>query len=79
MASAIEQPEASLGESNLSEEAKREAKRLAEQARTRKARQKQMLNLQRSSILRQEASQPARRAVLDAALAQIEGQLAKLG
>jgi Rad3-related DNA helicase len=56
-----------------------EAKHLAEQARTRKARQKQELTLQRRSILAQTANQPARHAALEAALAQIDGQIAQLG
>jgi hypothetical protein len=58
---------------------KEEAKRLAEVARTRQARQRQALNLQRENILSQRTSQPARRMALEAALAQIDGQIAKLG
>jgi hypothetical protein len=58
---------------------KEEAKRLAEDARTKRARQMQALNLQRENILSQRTSQPARRTALEAALAQIDGQLAQLG
>ena len=38
--------------------------------------QKQALNLQRENILSQRTSNPARRAALEAALAQIEAQIA---
>jgi hypothetical protein len=58
---------------------KEEAKRLAEDTRTKRARQMQGLNLQRENILSQRTSQPARRVALEAALAQIDGQLAQLG
>ena len=58
---------------------KEEAKRLAEDTRTKRARQMQGLNLQRENILSQRTSQPARRIALEAALAQIDGQLAQLG
>ncbi len=75
MASALQQPEVYSGNPAESEE----AKRLAEQVRTKKARQKQALSLQRENILSQRTSAPARRAALEAALAQIEGQLARLG
>jgi hypothetical protein len=71
MASALQQPEVDPGNGFVSEE----AKRLAEQVRTKKARQKQALNLQRENILSQRTSSPARRAALEAALAQIEGQI----
>ena len=57
---------------------KEEAKRLAEDTRTKRARQMQGLNLQRENILSQRTSQPARRIALEAALAQIDGQLAQL-
>jgi hypothetical protein len=57
---------------------KEEAKRLAEDSRTKRARQMQGLNLQRENILSQRTSQPARRIALEAALAQIDGQLAQL-
>ena len=42
-------------------------------------RQKQALNLQRENILSQRTSNPARRAALEAALAQIEGQIQAMG
>jgi predicted short-subunit dehydrogenase-like oxidoreductase (DUF2520 family) len=71
MASALQLPEVAPGDGFVSEEAKRQA----EQVRTKKARQKQALNLQRENILSQRTSNPARRAALEAALAQIEGQL----
>jgi hypothetical protein len=75
MASALQQPQVYSGNPAVSEE----AKRLAELARTKKARQKQALSLQRENILSQKTSAAPRRAALEAALAQIEGQLAKLG
>jgi hypothetical protein len=52
-----------------------EAKRLVEQVRTKKARQLQALQLQRENILSQRTSNPSRRAALEAALTQIEGQI----
>jgi transcriptional regulator GlxA family with amidase domain len=55
-----------------------EAKRIAEQERIRRARQKQALNLQKENILSQRTSNPARRQALEAALAQIEAEIAKL-
>ena len=42
-------------------------------------RQKQSLNLQRENILSQRTSNPARRAALEAALAQIEAQIEAMG
>jgi len=56
-----------------------EARRAAEQNRVQKQRQKQALELQRENILSQRTSNPARRAALESALAQIEGQIAELG
>jgi hypothetical protein len=56
-----------------------EVKRAAEQDRTQRARQKQTLELQRENILSQRTSNPARRAALEAALKQIEAQIAELG
>jgi hypothetical protein len=73
MASILEQTV--VGNSSKSEE----AKHVAELARTKKARQQQALTLQRRSILAQTANQPARHAALEAALAQIDGQIAQLG
>lgn len=71
MATALQQPEVAPGNGFVREEAKRRA----EQARTERARKRQALNLQRENILSQRTSHPARRAALEAALAQIEGQL----
>ena len=73
MANAVQQPEVDPG--FVSED----ARRLAEQVRTERERQKQALNLQRENILSQKTSHPARRAALEAALTQIEGQIAKMG
>jgi len=55
------------------------SKRVAEQARVQRERQKQGLSLQKENILSQRTSNPARRAALESALAQIEAQLAELG
>ncbi len=55
-----------------------EDRRLAEQARTERERHRQVLNLERQSILRQTTSQPGRRVALEAALNQVEGQIAQL-
>ena len=75
MASVMQQPEVDQDDDFVSED----VKRLAEQVRTKRERQKQMLNLQRENILSQRTSNPARRAALEAALNQIEGQIARLG
>ena len=56
-----------------------DARRAAEQDRTERARKKQSLQLQRENILSQRTSNPARRAALEAALTQIEAQIAELG
>ncbi|MGA2350932.1 MAG: hypothetical protein ABSF70_10900 [Terracidiphilus sp.] len=69
MATALQQPE--VGNGQLSEDARRQR----EQARTERERQIQALKLQRGYILSQDTSNPARRAALAAALAQIEGQI----
>jgi len=63
MANALQQPEVGAGVE--------EAKRVAAQQRAERQRQIQALNLQRTS-------HPARRAALEAALAQIEGQLSSM-
>lgn len=55
-----------------------EQRRLAERQRAQNARRKQALNLQRENILSQRTSSPARRAALEAALQQIEEQIAAL-
>jgi hypothetical protein len=88
MASALQQPEVetsdNLGEQNSfavnpgSEHEKEELKRQADLVRADRARQVQALNLQKENILSQRTSHPARRAALEAALTQIEGQLAQL-
>ena len=56
-----------------------EVRRLAAQKKAGIERQKQALALQREHILSQRTSHPARRAGLEAALAQIEGQIIALG
>jgi hypothetical protein len=71
MATTLQQPEVAPGNGYVSEE----ARRLTEQARTVRAREIQALNLQRENILSQKTSHPARRAALEAALAQIEGRI----
>jgi hypothetical protein len=55
-----------------------DAKREAEHQRTQRLREKQALNLQRENILSQRTSNPVRRAALEAALQQIEAQIADL-
>jgi hypothetical protein len=74
MANALQQPEVDTEDGVVSED----AKRLAEQHRTEKERQKQALNLQRENILSQRTSHPARRAALEAALVQIEAEIEAL-
>ena len=75
MASALQEHEVAPVDGFVSEE----AKRLAEHVRTERAREKQALDLQRENILSQRTSHPARRAALEAALAQVERQIAELG
>jgi hypothetical protein len=75
MAKTQKKPEADPGEGFVSED----ARRIAEQHRTERERQKQALNLQRENILSQRTSHPARRAALAAALTQIEGQIQAMG
>jgi len=55
-----------------------EARRDAEHQRAQRLRQKQALQLQRENILSQRTSNPARRSALEAALQQIEAQIAEL-
>ena len=55
-----------------------EAKRVAAVEKSRLERQRQELSLQRECILSQRTSSPARRQALEAALAQIDSQLAAL-
>jgi hypothetical protein len=54
------------------------ARREAEQHRAQRLRQKQALVLQKENILSQRTSNPARRNALEAALEQIEAQIAEL-
>ncbi len=75
MANTLQQPEVDSGDEFMSED----ARRVAEQHRTERERQKQALNLQRENILSQKTSHPARRAALEAALTQIEGQIQAMG
>ena len=60
MANALQQPEVDSGNGFVSED----ARRVADQARTVRERQKQALNLQRENILSQKTSNPARRTAL---------------
>jgi hypothetical protein len=75
MANTLEQPEVDSGSEFVSED----ARRLTEQHRTERERQKQSLNLQRENILSQRTSHPARRAALVSALAQIEASIHAMG
>ena len=75
MAKTRKQSKADLGNEYISED----ERRLAEQLRTVRERQKQALILQRVNILSQTTSQPARRVALEAALSQIEGQIQAMG
>ncbi len=72
MANTLEQRE--LDPSFVSEDARREL----DKHRTERERQKQALNLQRENILSQKTSNPARRTALEAALIQIEAQIAAM-
>jgi regulator of protease activity HflC (stomatin/prohibitin superfamily) len=74
MANALQQPEVEREDGTVSEE----VRRVAEQHRTDKERQKQALHLQKENILSQKTWHPARRAALEAALAQIEAQIEAL-
>ena len=58
--------------------ANQETTREAEHQRAQRLRQKQALTLQRENILSQRTSNPARRSALEAALQQIEAQIAAL-
>jgi len=73
MANAVQQSE--VDPTFVSED----ARRLADSIRSAKEREKQALNLQRENILSQRTSNPARRTALEAALAQIEGQINAMG
>jgi len=74
MAKALKQAASSAPEGYVSED----ARRIIEQHRTEKERQKQSLNLQRENILSQKTSNPARRTALEAALTQVESQIEAL-
>jgi hypothetical protein len=74
MASSQQYAQVSLGVDFANLEAQREA----EHQRAQRLRQKQALNLQRENILSQRTSNPARRSALEAALRQIEEQIAEL-
>ncbi len=74
MASVAQHPEPKSGNGFVSEE----ARRLAALKHAARERQKQALQLQRENILSQKTSSPDRRAALEAALAQIESQLAAI-
>jgi hypothetical protein len=71
MATATQNPDIGQGSGFISEE----VRRLTEHARAERERKKQALNLQKSNILSQKTSNPARRAALLAALEQIEGEI----
>ena len=75
MANATGQPESSSPEGFVNSS---EVRRLAAQEQAQRKRQVQTLNLQREHILSQRTSNPGRRAALEAALAQIEGQISAL-
>jgi hypothetical protein len=75
MANALQNPEVDPENRFESED----ARRVAAQHRAVRERHKQALNLQRENILSQKTSHPARRAALEAALAQIEGQISAMG
>jgi len=75
MANVLQQPAVDPGSAFETED----ARRLAAQHRAVREREKQALNLQRENILSQKTSNPARRTALEAALAQIEGQISAMG
>ncbi len=75
MANALQQP---VGDGDKGFETE-DARRLAASKRAAREREKQALNLQRENILSQRTSNPSRRAALEAALAQIEGQISAMG
>jgi hypothetical protein len=73
MATALEHPKTGADPGFVTED----QRRLAAQQRAERERTMQALNLQRENILSQRTSHPARRAALEAALAQIEAQIEK--
>ena len=78
MASVLQYPEVIDGNHTGNGFVREEVRRLAEHSRTNRERQRQVLNLERQRVLSLERSQPGRRVALEAALAQIEGQIARL-
>ena len=74
MAKALQQPGGSADGGFETED----ARRIAASTRAAREREKQALNLQRENILSQRTSNPARRQALEAALAQIEGQISSM-
>lgn len=74
MASSQQYAPVHLGVNFTNEETRREA----EQLRAQRLRQKQALVLQRENILSQRTNNPVRRSALEAALQQIEAQIADL-
>jgi len=78
MQTALQQPVAGPGTNSSYSSAGSKARRVKEHARTELERQKQLLHLQRENILSQRTSSPVRRSALEAALAEIDGQIAKL-
>ena len=75
MAKALKKPEVGSDGGFETED----ARRIAASKRAAHEREKQALNLQRENILSQKTSSPVRRQALEAALAQIEGQLSSMG
>jgi hypothetical protein len=75
MASALQQPMVELDNGFVSEEVRRQT----EHARTERERQKQATQFATGKrVLSQTKSQPGRHVALEAALAQIDGQIAQL-
>jgi hypothetical protein len=72
---AVESPLSGPGSHGFVSEDER---RLAVKVRNERERQKQALSLQRENILSQKTSNPSRRAALEAALTQIESQIAAM-
>jgi hypothetical protein len=79
MAKALKQQKIDPGSGPVNDYESEDARRLAAQLRAERERHRQSLNLQRENILSQKTSHPARRAALEAALAQIEGQISAMG
>jgi hypothetical protein len=83
MANALQQPAVNTGKHLNGHDSNgfvsEDARRAADKVRSERERQKQALNLQRENILSQKTSNPARRTALEAALEQIESQIAAMG